>query len=308
MNEQGITVILTGYRRPENLKEQLTAIRHQTVQPKEIFFFQDAATPSVKFDSSLLEGVNHITVSKNIGVWGRFAVGFWAKTKYICIFDDDTIPGVRWLENCLTTIQTHRGLLGTIGIIANANDDYLHYHTRIGWANPNIEVMEVDLVGHSWFFERSWLTAFWQDSDDYWQAAKVGEDIHFSHMLQKYLGLKTYVPPHPPNDYSLFGSIPELANELGIDGKGVSVLNEDLMNQYMKKAREHGFRLLNEDYDFFKTENGWERSPKSSFSKQKDEIFQALNIQSIKKGKRTLMSMAKGILRPFYRFLFNTKP
>ena len=307
MNENGITVILTGYRRPDNLKEQLAAIRYQTVQPEEIYFFQDAATPSVKFDSSLLEGVNHITVSKNIGVWGRFAVGFWAKTKYVCVFDDDTIPGARWLENCMSTIQTHRGLLGTIGIIANANDDYLHYHTRIGWANPNKEVMEVDLVGHSWFLERNWLAVFCQDSDDYWQTAKVGEDIHFSHMLQKYLGLKTYVPPHPPDNYSMFGSLPEFANELGIDGKGVSVLNEDLMNQYMKKARERGFRLLNEDYDFFKTENGWERSPKSSFDKQKDQVLKSLNIQSIKKRKRTLISLVKDILRPFYRFFFNSK-
>ena len=303
MNKNGITVILTGYRRPDNLKEQIAAIRHQTVQPEEIFFFQDAAIPSVKFDLELLEGVNHVTVSKNIGVWGRFAVGFWAKTKYVCIFDDDTIPGARWLENCMTTIQTHRGLLGTIGIIFNPHDDYIHYFSRVGWANPNDTTMEVDIVGHSWFFEREWLTVFWKDSDQYAQFSKVGEDIHFSFMLQKYLGLKTYVPPHPANDVLLFGSLPDRAFKLGVNEEAVSYSpnNQQLMNTYLQACIKNGFRLLADDYHYKKNKEGLIKLEKTKGDKLIDILIKQSRINTLKIGFRNGFNTVRRNVGKFYR-------
>ena len=36
-----ITVILNGYRRPDYLKEQYESVANQTVQPKNIFFFNN---------------------------------------------------------------------------------------------------------------------------------------------------------------------------------------------------------------------------------------------------------------------------
>lgn len=35
----------------------------------------------------------------------------------------------------------------------------------------------------------------------------TGEDIQFSYLAQKYGGIKTYVPPHPPGNTDLWGSI-----------------------------------------------------------------------------------------------------
>lgn len=307
MNENGITVILTGYRRPNNLKEQLAAIRRQTVQPEEIFFFQDAATPSVNFDSSLLEGVNHITVSKNIGVWGRFAVGFWAKTKYVCVFDDDTIPGERWLENCINTIQTHRGLLGTIGIIFNPHDDYIHYISRVGWANPNDTTMEVDIVGHSWFFEREWLTVFWKDSDNYAQYSKVGEDIHFSFMLQKYLGLKTYVPPHPADDVSLFGSLPDRAFILGVNKEAVSFSpdNQQFMNTYLQACKKNGFKLSADAFNYENNRDGLTRSEKTEHEKKLDNMIKQSGINNVKIRFRNGFKTVRRSLGKLYRTFIN---
>jgi hypothetical protein len=54
-------------------------------------------------------------------------------------------------------------------------------------ASPE-KVGEADIVGHSWFFERELLTAFWRELPDP-KFDRAGEDIHFSYMLQKYLGL-----------------------------------------------------------------------------------------------------------------------
>ena len=303
MNENGITVILTGYRRPDNLKEQLLAIRNQTIQPEEIFFFQDAATPPVKFDLSLLEGINHIKNTKNIGVWGRFAVGFWAKTKYVCVFDDDTIPGARWLENCMTTIQTHRGLLGTIGIIFNLHDDYRHYISRVGWDNPNDMTMEVDIVGHSWFFEREWLTVFWKDSDHSAQFSKVGEDIHFSFMLQKYLGLKTYVPPHPADDMSLFGSLPDRAFKLGVNEEAVSYSpnNQQFMNTYLQACIKNGFRLLASDFHYEKNKEGLIKLEKTKSDKRIDTLIKQSGINTLKIGFRNGFKAVRRSVGKLYR-------
>ena len=114
-------------------------------------------------------------------------------SEYICVLDDDTIPSEKWFENCIHCIENeNNGLYGTIGVIFN-DLDYRSY-IRHGWANPNEETKEVDIVGHSWFFHRDLLGAFWRES-------KVpvshlcGEDMHFSYAIQKYLALKTYVDP-----------------------------------------------------------------------------------------------------------------
>ena len=59
--------------------------------------------------------------------------------------------------------------------------NYHGYH-RFGWDNPNEKVEKVDIVGHSWFFKREWLGAYWREA-----ALPLhylsGEDIHFSYSI-----------------------------------------------------------------------------------------------------------------------------
>jgi hypothetical protein len=185
--------------------------------------------------------------NENWGVWARFYYALNAKTKYVCVFDDDTIPGSRWFENCLETIKTNRGLLGTIGLIFNDQDNY-HNHTRYGWANPNKDTKQVDIVGHSWFFEREYLTAFSREFP-LLDVKICGEDIHFSYTLQKYFGLNTYVPPHPIKDKQMWGSLK--GEELGIDKHAISRLhinnlnnNFSKVNAYFKECQKNGWKLI----------------------------------------------------------------
>ena len=112
----------------------------------------------------------------------------------------------------------------------------------------------MDYVGHAWFFEREWLTAFWRElpSPDLFafegepHALCAGEDMHFSYTLQKYLGLGTYVPPHPIADRSLWGSDPDLAVTYGTDGAAVSNLRQPhwKFDKAWAYYRARGFRLL----------------------------------------------------------------
>jgi hypothetical protein len=79
-----------------------------------------------------------------------------------------------------------------------------------------------------------------------------GEDMHFSYMLQKYAGIKTYVPPHPRSDMEMWGSIKGAyggdsaslweSNQVGVDGTPF----KQLMNEYFHKQRVKGWRLVNE--------------------------------------------------------------
>jgi hypothetical protein len=162
--------------------------------------------------------------------YGRFAAALLADTEYIAIYDDDTIPGKRWHENCLETMKTHEGILGSAGIILKS-DRYVN-HDRCGWPTQNREVTEVDLVGHSWFFKREWLRYLWQEKPVTWEN---GEDIQFGFMAKVHGGIPTYCPPHPPEDRELHGSI--LGNELGIDNKATST-NSSVSHQQFFSERD----------------------------------------------------------------------
>lgn len=219
-----ITVVLNGYKRAKHFQLQLDSINNQTIKPEEILLWQNYGE---NFDSNLTSKTTHANCNKNLGVWARFAYALNANTEYVCVFDDDTIPGKKWLENCYNTIQKYDGLLGTIGVKFLTKESYQPIE-RVGWANPNEKVEEVDIVGHSWFFKREWLSTFWRELPDFNQSKLVGEDIHFSYTLKKYLDKRTYVPPHPKDNQDLWGSIPNTAWSIGQDSAAISMNSDNL--------------------------------------------------------------------------------
>lgn len=218
--EEDITVILNLYKRPQNLQKQIDAFRNQTVKPKEIWVWQNCPNEDgypqrdQEFIGALSsEGVDKwITSNNNWGIFGRFTMAQMVQTKFICINDDDTIPGPKWLETCLESFRTNPGLHGGIGVRLES-DDYVKHH-RIGWANPRPTTEEVDLVGHSWFFPKEYLKYIWMEEPFTWNM----EDAHFSYCLQKYGNIKTFVPAQITKDTS--SSI--LGYELGIDENAMS--------------------------------------------------------------------------------------
>lgn len=215
-----ITAILNGYNRPQNIPKQIEALKTQTIPPTEIMlWYNQGVVPPYQSDSSIKAAYcNH-----NFKFHGRFAYALLAQTEYIALFDDDTIPGKKWFENCLNTMKTHPGILGSAGVYLTTNKYFPH--DRIGWNGLlNIVPRLVDLVGHAWFMKRDYLKYLWYEAPVSWEN---GEDIQLSYLAQKHGGIKTYVPPHPENEKELWGSI--LGNELGRD-------------QYatFKKDRTHG--------------------------------------------------------------------
>ncbi len=243
-----LTVVLNGYRRPHVLKEQYDAIMGQTIKPAEVFFWQNHASGDVVFDKTILDKCKTFVGNDNLGVWARFSFALMAKTKYVCVFDDDTVPGSRWIENCMIHNKRQRGLYGTVGIVFDSDRGYAGPHHRIGWPSANETVLRADIVGHSWFFERELLTAFWRELPDP-RFVRCGEDVHFSHTIQKYMGLETFVPPHPKDDLSLWGSLPDKAATYGTELVAVSnpQTNNGLnMNEYVMICRDRGYKFAKE--------------------------------------------------------------
>lgn len=240
-----VTYILNTWQRPHTLNDQVEAISEQTVKCNELMIWQNM--PEKKENSFIIQGEeNQLKVSHNnynYGVWARFAFALNAKSDYICLLDDDTIPGHRWSENCIMSIEKEDGLYGTVGVIFN--DKKYKDFERHGWPNPNEEKKQVDIVGHSWFFHRDLLSAFWREVSPPINNI-CGEDVHFSYSIQKYLGLNTYVPPHPKDCLSLWGSQPKSAMQYGVDNNAISVNSDGIeFGESLTHYCDKGFKLLN---------------------------------------------------------------
>jgi|TARA_Y100000015_G_scaffold17427_1_gene16785 hypothetical protein len=242
-----VSVILNGYKR-NHLKEQVDAIKSQTHPVEEIFYWQNTV-PGFSYDEDTYSELNSALSNYNYGVWARFAYALNCRTDYVCVLDDDTVPGTRWIENCVKTYETHPGLLGGIGLWFNNKNYELELLengevAKFGWQVNNPEPVQVDIVGHSWFFARDLLSVFWREIPDRRWTMLCGEDIHFSHMLQKYTDLKTWVPPHPPEDTSMWSSL----KAIQYGGDHLATANTTVqtgeMAKYLSYCCDNGFKLI----------------------------------------------------------------
>lgn len=215
LKDDTITVILNCYRRPENLEEQIKSIRNQSIPVKQIWIWVNHHEDNADVDFSSF-GVDRVIKNDyNWKFYGRFAGAMLADTKYVALFDDDTIPGCDWFKNCLDTMSIKEGIMGGAGVVLKG--DHYTGHDRYGWSSFNNQIAEVDLVGHAWFFKREWLKYLWAEKPFTWNN---GEDIQFSYCCQKFGGINTFCPPHPKDKPNLSSSLK--GYELGVDEKATS--------------------------------------------------------------------------------------
>jgi hypothetical protein len=236
-----IAVILNAFKRTEYLSQQLDAIENQTIKPTQIYVWQNKGG---HIEEHLKGRFILAECSNNLGVWARFAFALNIDADFVCLFDDDTIPGSKWFENCIKTIANYDGLLGTRGLRYLSTKRYNPYE-EYGWDNPNEETIQVDIVGHAWFCRREHLSMFWSEMPPKDASKLAGEDIHFSYMLQKF-GLGTYVPPHPKDDKEMWGSLPEYGTKLGRNSAAISqnISSTDKFDLAYQYYISHGFELV----------------------------------------------------------------
>ncbi len=212
-----ITAILNIYRRPQNLDMQIKSVSNQSLKPDQIWAWRNYHEDGNSLDLKSVKGLDKwLDSNYNWKFYGRFAAALLADTEYVAIFDDDTIPGKDWFQNCIDSMKTSEGILGSAGVTLNSK--IYTDHVRCGWPTKNETIQRVDLVGHAWFFKREWLKYLWMEKPFTWNN---GEDIQFSYLAQKYGGIQTYCPPHPKTNLMLHGSI--MGEKLGTDNKATSV-------------------------------------------------------------------------------------
>lgn len=254
-----ITAVMNVYRRTKYFQEQLEAILNQSIKPKEIMIWINYHEDNQNFINDELDtilesydydGFRTFRCNHNWKYHGRFAGAQLAQSEYVCVFDDDTIPGSRWFENCLKTMRIKNGMMGAVGesyffVNGENMDDGLAYHGIFGWRIRTPHWKRVDVIGHSWFFRKEWLKYLWMEEPETWD---VAEDIQFSYSLQRYGNINSYVPPQPLEDDSLCGSLK--GYEYGGDEVASYILNmdcwRDLDGIRMKAYRNYfdkGFKL-----------------------------------------------------------------
>jgi len=109
--DDGITVILTAYRRSEYLLEQIKSLRAQSVPPQEIWVWSNRSEDELRDVSDIADRV--VVSNSNFLFWGRFALANLVRTEFVALFDDDILPQPKWFENCLNTINAgHDGMHG----------------------------------------------------------------------------------------------------------------------------------------------------------------------------------------------------
>ena len=249
-----VDVLLTAYKRPQVLAQQLEAIKNQTIKPKNILLYQDGIDSYYKIELNkmfLRQFSDYHIAKENTGVWQRFVYASKAaKSKYVCVFDDDTIPGPRWLENCYIHMQQSKGIYGTNGILLRNGVNYPSRDMLVaGWHSANEKIAEVDFVGHSWFVERDYLK--YMAKKPYIKDYKyVGEDMCLSYSCQEH-DIFTYVPPHPLDNIPLWGSLPQYGQKYGSNEVALSVNSVHLadMRKILAQMRNDGWKLLCERND-----------------------------------------------------------
>jgi hypothetical protein len=248
-----VICILNTFIRPFTFEQQLNAVLSQSVPPKRIIVWNN----NPDFDLSKYKSVPNIIIiqsSVNLGVWARFfSLYYLLAGQYVCVFDDDTIPCHRWFENCISTMNQYNALIGTIGVYFNKGDTY-SVIKRYGWDGPSNDVKFVDIVGHSWFFKKEWISTLIRELPNLDERfLTCGEDIHLSYTLAKYLNIPTIVAPHPENDISLWGSQKDTALHYGNINSTFCATGIDKFSEVLKYYIGKGLDTITNKAESIKT-------------------------------------------------------
>jgi len=235
-----VTVILSVWKRT-HLEKQLHHVLKQTKKPHQIWIYQNESHLDIHI-SEIAKQRHNISVihSKDINFkfHARFALPLLCDTEYVAIFDDDTMPGERWLENCVDTSKRNNSIVLARGLSVEPGfeDQEEQCLIAIGDGHPIEQEIEVDLGGHCWFFKTEWCKYMWRDRPCTWDN---GEDIHFSAACKIYGGIRSFVPAMPAQDKSLWG---DLELHLGTDQHATwrqsdhSVLRGDTVKYWIEKG------------------------------------------------------------------------
>ena len=228
-------VILTAYRR-DHFARQIEAVRPQAAT---VTIWQNGGAVDLEPHRARWSDLRVVGCSENYRFHGRFALGLLGPDEdLVAIFDDDAIPGPRWLENARRCLLAHEAVVGANGRIY---DPETLRQTDIGGGVPVHEDTRVDFVGHAWMVRRAWLRLMFAVEPPTWLN---GEDIHLGATCAM-AGIPSYVPRQPADDRDCWG---DLDPGLGADDVATykRADHRPLREAAIRYWRSQGWRLLRE--------------------------------------------------------------
>jgi hypothetical protein len=198
------SVIIGVYDRLKWRDHIIKAVKAQTLLPIDITVWVNK-NPIKKFDldfeSQVWQDVKFIYATENYGVYARFSAALYAKTDWVMVLDDDTIPALGWASNCVRTIETvgENSIIGYRGIRLKKDTLY----DIEAYEKGTKEITEVDLCGHSWFCHKNHILTMFEEAP---VNSFNGEDTHLSACNQIKYKTKTYIPAQPLDHPETWGS------------------------------------------------------------------------------------------------------
>lgn len=168
-----VTVVLSAFTRPALLEAQVDALRKGTRIPATVMVLAAADAPVADALAAGSPWVEHGPLPHNLyGIpttpWERFFVAQNVSTKYVCILDDDCVPGAGWLEACVDAMEHgldaviaacgHR--LGEDGCIVASRGPVFHPSGTVvadDLGDAELAAL-VDVGDLGWFFKTEWMT------------------------------------------------------------------------------------------------------------------------------------------------------
>ena len=206
LNLPKVTVIISEFLRPELLLKQIECFQNQTLKPESIIVWQtqvEGQKDAYKFENKW-PNVYVIETSHDFNLPGRFAIPLLAKTKYVCLIDDDIFPGPKWLEECYKISKKYNAVVSPYGIKYKSdsyNDLCSEQFGDNGQHNP--EPVACDMGGHGWFAKIENFSLFFTEPVI---NEKIADDIHFAYILKKN-NIPIMVSPYPENNKEVFGNL-----------------------------------------------------------------------------------------------------
>lgn len=193
------TAIIGVYNGVQDYKMLMDGLLAQTIKPQKIIVWVNRHNDK-KFDRNELEykykNVLVLESNENLGCYARFTACHLATTPYVMIFDDDTIPGPRWAEQCASVFQQYpNAVLGSRGIrlISNTYTPSQALDTSNGPING---LVPCDIIGHCFIIPKNHVNYMFAQPVPDWTN---GEDIQLCAQAS-IAGHPVFVVPQPTKE------------------------------------------------------------------------------------------------------------
>ena len=194
------TAMVSFYARENTVHRMLEALFGQTHPPTAVWVsvYGSPAQASIvaavrAFQQTTGHNVSLFQGDISLGYHGRFQTVLHVDTDYVFVFDDDCIPGRRFVANALHIAETgmFNGAFGIKGHLAHPfpEQSTLQYH---GPLSNTSTLQEVDIVGGGWLVKADTVKLMFRHKPHTWT---TGEDVQLCHAVRELTTGSCYVLP-----------------------------------------------------------------------------------------------------------------